>query len=215
MANDLNNRTCAAHWLQPCGRGGCFDLCCNELPLIVLSLLVIISMAFAAIYGMQNGSVDIDAICGKVEFRCDEAALWSIEVDQDKYAIVRSSWGVARGRLRVDGVDSDSVLFVLTDPQFEGGLNSEGAVVMIRVPKTGLNGGLVGPWMIYASFPDDGECPGRSISSWVILQPGGAALKGERLGFNAMVVKQSLLEPQSERLSWACVDGSVDLSTSF
>ena len=170
--------------------------------LYILSGALLVAMLLAVLYGLRYSKVDASVIPGKVAFYEGERMLSSIEIDNDMNATVTCSWGTIHGRLKLDGADTDSILYKITDISFEGGVDPKGAIVMLRVPRTGLRGDFVGPWMMYYSYPADGDVPGRVYSDWLFVRPDGTVLGGGQSGFNVMTARRRDLERKSSEWTW-------------
>ena len=173
-----------------------------DFALYVLSGVFFLALLFASVFGLRYGNVDESVIPGKIAFCEDERVLSVIEIDESMNARVSCSWGTIRGKLRMYGAETDSVLYAMEDILFEGSVDPKGAIVMLRVPRTGLQGDFVGPWMMYYSYPADGDVPGRVYSDWLFVRPDGTVLGGGQSDFNVMTAQRRELEKKSSTWPW-------------
>lgn len=164
--------------------------------------MLLVAMILASLYGLRYGKVDQSVVSGSISFYEGDRMLASIAIDDDMNATIDCSWGSIRGRLKMDGADTDSILYKMTDISFEGGMDSRGAIIMLRVPRTGLQGNFVGPWMMYYSYPADGDVPGRVYSDWLFVRSDGMVLGSGQKDFNVMTAQRKDLEEKSSTWTW-------------
>ena len=185
----------------------------REDPLLyALSGLLFVAMFIAALYGLRYGKVDESVVKGRVSINVGDAWLATIDVDENKEATINYVGHTMHGKLKLDGADTDSILYVVKDLTFENNLDPTGAVLLIRVPRSGLQGDLSGPWMLYFSYPADGEVEGSTRSDWVYANADGTALYGYAPDMNAMTAQRKTLEAQSVAWHWTKTADGLSLT---
>ena len=185
----------------------------REDPLLyALSGLLLVAMLMATMYGLRYGKVDQSVVKGHVSISVGDTWLATIDVDENKDATVNYLGHTIHGKLRLDGADTDSVLYVMKDMTFENNLDPKGAVLLVRMPRSGLEGDLSGTWMLYFSYPDDGEVEGNVRSDWVFARADGTALYGYAPEMNAMTAQRKTLEQSSVAWHWSKTDEGLSLT---
>lgn len=185
----------------------------REDPLLyALSGLLLVAMLMATLYGLRYGNVDQSVVKGHVSINVGDAWLATIDVDENKEATINYVGHTMHGKLRLDGADTDSILYAVKDLTFENNLDPKGAVLLVRVPRSGLQGDLSGPWMLYFSYPADGEVEGSTRSDWVYAGADGTALYGYAPDMNAMTAQRKTLEAQSVAWRWTKTADGLSLT---
>ena len=185
----------------------------REDPLLyALSGLLLVAMLMATMYGLRYGKVDESVVKGHVSISVGDTWLATIDVDESKDATVNYLGHTIHGKLRLDGADTDSILYVMKDMSFENNLDPKGAVLLVRMPRSGLEGDLSGTWMLYFLYPDDGEVEGNVRSDWVFARADGTALYGYAPEMNAMTAQRKTLEQSSVAWRWSKTDEGLSLT---
>lgn len=170
----------------------------RDIPLIVLSVLLLVAMGMATIYGIRYGNVDESVVSGDVSLVEDDHPVLSMHVDDDKHADITYLGLKMSGTLRLNGAEKDTILYMLTKITLEDGAEPGNLAFLVRMPRSGLKGDLAGPWMVYFSRTDTGFIS----SEWVLANEGGEAIIGHSGSLNPMTTMRDQLIGKSTKGTW-------------
>lgn len=170
----------------------------EDLLLVVLSLTVLLAMGAATMYHFRYSPIDKSVLPGQISIIKDDKSRLRISIHEDLTATIKYRDMYARGTLKLEGAEEDSVMAILRDAEDFDGNELKDLAVMVRMPRTGLQGDFCGPWMVYLSYPEWNSV----VSDWFFLQNDGTALVGEGEGINAMTTLRQVLLDRAEEWTW-------------
>lgn len=212
-------------------RGGGILAAFREDPtLYILSALLLVAMGCATLYHLRYARIDETVIPGSVEIDDMDGTVLAMHIDDDMQAeITYRDWSL-KGTLALDGAEEDTVLYKLNDAEFTNDTEpepvehpatdaEEGAdsgttdaepgppILLVRVPRSGLQGDHTGPWMVYFTY----TAADLLSSDWVFIEEGGKARVGNSTTLNPMTMLRKDLMKQAQRTTWERVDGAIVL----
>lgn len=202
----------------------------NERPdwtLIILSVALLVAMGLATLYGLRYGNVDESVMVGEVSIIDGKNLLFSMKADEQKNVEICYNGLKLKGTLHLDGAEKDTILYRMAvkeaEPDLEEGhatpeqaervdgwlswaenskLDPADVIMLVRVPRSGLTGDFVGPWMMYSVYQPEED----TTSDWMFLHDDGVALTGVGGIGNPMTAMREDLEKKTEETTWS-VDG--------
>ena len=87
-------------------------------------------------------------------------------------------------------------------------MDSSGVILLVRVPRSGLTGNHVGPWMMYYVYQPTDE----TVSDWVFLQEDGTALLGTGEIANPMTAMRDQLLAKTTSTTWTSEGNTITLA---
>ncbi|MBR3326625.1 MAG: hypothetical protein IKG22_04815 [Atopobiaceae bacterium] len=170
----------------------------SDALLVVLSVLLLVAFGLAYLYHLRYSKVDDSVMPGKVELVCNDRSVVTLDITSMDDATIEFDGLVVHGKLRINGMDTQSILYSLNDASYENGLNPEDFALLLRVPRGGLQGDLSGPWMVYfAQIEGDAK-----HSMWALLEQGGRAHYGTSRSDNPMTMLYPELKKVSKAGTW-------------
>lgn len=171
----------------------------REDPLVfILSIALLVAMGAATLYHFRYAQIDHSVMPGQVNIVLGDKIRMRLDIEEDLSATVKYRDLFVQGKLRLEGAEEDTVLYRLVDTHNLDGTELEGLILFIRVPRSGLQGNLCGPWMAYLSYEGwDTVC-----SDWIFIQEDGTALVGEGEGVNAMTMLRRDLLDRTREMVW-------------
>ena len=170
----------------------------SEALLAALSILLVVALGLATLYGLRYAMVDDSVMPGKVELVCNDRSVMTLNIAGMDDATVGFGGTVAHGRLKLEGADTRSVLYSLVGVSYDNGLDPKNTALLLRVPRGGLQGDLCGPWVAYLVQVDgDAKC-----GAWALLEGDGTARYGTSGSDNPMTMQYPALEKASKAGTW-------------
>lgn len=162
---------------------------------IALAVLYVVALGAASFYGLRYGRADTGMAVGKVTITKNEKPLFKMAVNKKMKARISYLNKDLTGTLKLNGAETDTVLFRVEGIAFEDGSDASDAVLFVRMPRSGVGGDLNGAWMVYFFQPSANE----SFSEWVIAHEDGSADYGHGDNINAITAQRFALEELSEK----------------
>ncbi len=197
--------------------------------LLILSAALLVAMGLATLYGLRYGNVDESVMVGEVSIIDGQNLLFSMRADEQKNVEICYNGLKLKGTLHLDGAEKDTILYRVAvkeaEPDLEEGhatpgqaervdgwlswaenskLDPADVIMLVRVPRSGLSGDYVGPWMMYFVYQPEEDI----TSGWMFLHEDGVALTGVGGIGNPMTAMREDLEKKTEETTWS-VDGHV------
>lgn len=171
----------------------------REDPLVfILSIALLIAMGAATLYHFRYAQIDHSVMPGTVNIVLGDKIKMRLQIDEDLNATVKYRDLFVQGKLRLEGAEEDTVLYRLIETRDLDGYEIEDLILFIRVPRSGLQGDLCGPWMAYLSY----EAWNSVCSDWFFIQEDGTALVGEGENMNAMTALRRDLLGRTRTYTW-------------
>lgn len=166
--------------------------------LVVLSVLLLVTLGLASLYGFRYGRIDDSVMPGKVELVCNDRTVATLDIASMDDVTVDFEGLVVHGKLRLEGADTQSVLYALDKKTYDNGLDPANTALLLRVPRGGLQGDLSGPWMLYFAQNADNAKHGM----WALLGKDGKAHYEMSRSKNPITMQYPALEEQSKVGTW-------------
>ena len=176
----------------------------SDILIYILSAALLITLALASLYGLRYGNVDTSVAVGNISIAKYDKEFLGLDIKEDMSANVRYLGMEMSGKLVLAGAEEDTVLFQLKNIAYADGSDATDAVFFLRIPRSGLQGDYVGPWMTYYSHPSKGIMLGE----WIITHDDGTASVGWRKDTNVITEQRSKLLGWSDNWTWR-KDGSI------
>ena len=170
----------------------------SDMLLVALSVLLLVTLGLASLYGFRYGRIDDSVMPGKVELACNDRTVVTLDIASMDDVTVGFDGIVVHGKLRLEGADTQSVLYALDKKTYENGLDPKNTALLLRVPRSGLQGDLSGPWMVYFAQNEDNA----KHSMWALLGQDGAAHYESSRSANPMTMQYPALEKASRVGTW-------------
>lgn len=171
----------------------------EDIVLYILSAALLITLGLAAAYGMRYGNVDESVVPGDITITKDGGTLVTMHVNDDLTADVEYLGFKMSGTLTLAGAEEDTILYQLKKVTLANGIDPEGCVLFVRMPRSGLQGNFSGPWMLYFSFPSQNNV---MQSEWIIAEEDGTAKVGAAAKMNAITAQRSALLKSTTDWKW-------------
>lgn len=199
---------------------------CEDVPLYVVSALLLIAMGWAVIYHLRYANVDESVVPGRVRIyeqgETGRECLLFLDIADDMSATIRYHNWTLRGVLVLIGAEEDTILYQLTgtevidylpeEDEAEDAAEAESEfgppALLIRMPRTGLQGDFTGPWMTYLSRDDE-----TSLSEWLFVEENGVARVGHSKSSNALTVMRKDLLERTQPAVWEYTFSGIVLSS--
>ena len=189
----LNNMGRHSRGSEDVSRLGVFE----DKALLILSVLLLIALACASLYGIRYGNVDESVVPGQMTVIEDGEVTLDLNIDDNLNASINSIGFKMTGTLKLAGAEEDTILYQLNGISLEDETDSKGAVFFIRMPRSGLQGDLSGTWMVYCTFPE------VAYSKWMFLQEDGSAAVGFKNSTNVITMQRDAIIKISEEMPWS------------
>ncbi len=170
----------------------------SETLLAVVSVLLLVTLGLASLYGLRYGQIDDSVMPGRVELVCNDRTVATLDIASMDDATVAFDGIVVHGKLQLDGADTQSVLYSLNKKTYENGLDPKSTALLLRIPRGGLQGDLSGPWMFY--FVQNKE--NVKHGTWALLGKDGTAHYESSRSKNPMTMQYPELEAASRVGTW-------------
>lgn len=155
------------------------------------------------------GSIFLALCIAVMQFSSTQASNNALAIDRlVLLAVVHYRDWRLRGKLTLRGAETDTILFQLFDAEFLGvapsasteqdDAESSAPILFVRMPRSGLQGAYVGPWMAYFSYED----ADLLSSDWVFIGEDGTAKIGYSEYLNAMTMTRGNLMEKTTTISW-------------
>lgn len=190
-------------------RGRLSGMSGSDKLLVALSVLLLVTLGLASLYGFKYGRIDESVLPGKFTLVHDGAEVLSIDIASKDDVTVNFGDFVVHGKLALEGADTQSVLYKLTDRTYSTGLDPENTALLLRVPRGGLQGDFTGPWMVYHTLTKTGA----KKSIWTMLNEDGTGYFGRSTSTNPMVTQYPQLEKASKKVTWQRDGNRVSVSS--
>ena len=170
----------------------------SDTLLVALSVLLLVTLGLASLYGFRYGRIDDSVMPGKVELACNDRTVMTLDIASMDDVTVGFDGIVVHGKLRLEGADTQSVLYALDKKTYENGLDPEDTALLLRVPRGGLQGDLSGPWMVYFAQ----NAVNAKHGMWALLGQDGTAHYESSRAANPMTMQYPALEEASRVGTW-------------
>lgn len=188
---------------------GIKNLSKTDVVTYVLAALLLVTLGLASLYGFKYGRVDESTAAGTITI-CDEEETWlKATIDEELNADVEYFGEHFLGTFKLAGAEEDSVLYQLRKVKHSNGQDADGAILFLRMPRSGLQGDFQGPWMVYFAVADSDI----KHSCWVLANDDETAFVGTAEGMNAITTQRKELIELAEARYWEKDGNTLLLST--
>lgn len=202
---------------------GFFAAIREDVLLYVASVLLLFAMGWAAIYHVRYANVDESVVPGKVRIyeqgESGRECLLFLDIADDMSATVRYHGWRLRGIFMLRGAEEDTVLYQLINAEVVGSAPEEAAeaeespdlkppALLVRMPRSGLQGDFTGPWMTYLSYGTD-----YTTSDWLFVEDNGVARVGYSDTSNALTIMRKDLLEETTPATWEYALEGIVLSS--